>query len=114
MSFERTARLLGDVSTAVAKIAAFTTGLDRDGFLGDQKTISAVCHQLIVIGEAVKRLEHEADGPDWSGWARLRDVIAHRYDALDEERLWLVIKDEVPRLGIVARTALETLDRPPP
>lgn len=31
---------------------------DREGFLRDRKTQAAVLHQLVTVGEAVKRLSH--------------------------------------------------------
>lgn len=62
-----------------------------------------------MIGEAVTRLGPEAADPDWSGRARLRDVLAHRYDAIDDGRLWRVIKDEIPRPEATTRAALATI-----
>jgi uncharacterized protein with HEPN domain len=45
-----------DIAHAARLVIAFTQGMDQTAFLADQKTPSAVLHQLVVLGEAVKRL----------------------------------------------------------
>lgn len=51
--------------------------MDKEAFMGDDKTQSAIVFQLLIIGEAVKRLSPEirnqhAEIP-WSLIARMRD-----------------------------------------
>ena len=41
---------------SVEKIHRFVSGIDKDAFLKDQKTQSAVIMQLALIGELVKRV----------------------------------------------------------
>lgn len=48
-----------DIARAARAILTFTEGLRRETFLEDLKTQSAVLYQLMVIGEAVKRLSFE-------------------------------------------------------
>ncbi len=45
-----------DIAQAARLALEFARGLDQDAFLQDLKTQSAVAHQLMVLGEAVKRL----------------------------------------------------------
>jgi len=45
-----------DIARAVYLIQSFVAGMTKDIFLADQKTQSAVLHQLTIVGEAVKRL----------------------------------------------------------
>ena len=63
---------------------------------------AAIERKLEIIGEAVKRLTpafREAHPEvDWRGWTGLRDVIAHRYDELDEERIGFAAATDVPEL----------------
>jgi uncharacterized protein with HEPN domain len=40
-------------------VVAFKGDLDQSAFLNDLKTQSAILHQLLVLGEAVKRLSEE-------------------------------------------------------
>ena len=47
-----------DIVRAAQLILEFTSGVQRVSFQADLKTQSAVLHQLLVIGEAVKRLSN--------------------------------------------------------
>lgn len=48
-----------DIVRAAEAVLLFISGLRREQFFEDIKTQSAVLYQLIVIGEAVKRLSME-------------------------------------------------------
>lgn len=53
---ERDEGTLLDIAKAARAVLAFIEGLQQEQFLEDFKTQSAVLYQLIVMGEAVKRL----------------------------------------------------------
>ena len=63
------------------------------------KTQSAVMHQLLIIGEAVKRLSAEFRDTHpaipWSQIAGLRDILIHHYDRVDLAELWKTIASDV-------------------
>ncbi len=63
---------------------------------------SAVLHQLLVLGEAVRRLSDQFrtghSEIDWRGFAGLRDVLIHQYDKVDLDEVWKVGAEEVPEL----------------
>lgn len=56
---ERDEGTLLDIAKAARAVLTFMQGLQKEQFLEDFKTQSAVLYQLIVIGEAVKRLSFE-------------------------------------------------------
>ena len=56
---QRDAASLLDIVQAAELIVEFMQGIDRAAFERDLKTQSAVLHQLMVMGEAVKRLSFE-------------------------------------------------------
>ncbi len=73
---------------------------DADAFRGDLKTRAAVLHQLLLLGEAVKRLPEpfrsaHSDIP-WRRMAGLRDVLIHAYDEIDEAEVWRVLQHDLP------------------
>ena len=99
---QRDAATLLDIVQAAQLIIEFMQGIDRTAFERDLKTRSAVLHQLMVIGEAVKRLSCELRGrhPEipWTLIAGMRDRLIHRYDAVDEDEVWKTATVDVPNL----------------
>jgi len=59
MVSERIKALLVDLDAMAGRIQAFTKDLEAQAFQADAKTQSAVLHQFMVLGEAVKRLPEE-------------------------------------------------------
>jgi uncharacterized protein with HEPN domain len=61
-----------------------------------------VLHQLIVLGEAVKRLSPEGRATirdvDWKRIAGMRDVLTHEYDRVSVESVWRAVHSDVPSL----------------
>jgi uncharacterized protein with HEPN domain len=93
---------LEDMAGAAAKIIRFTRGMTFDEFVGDDVTYDAVLHNLLITGEAAKHVP----GPvrarygdvEWRKIAGLRDVLAHAYFGLEDETLWDVVHEKIPRL----------------
>ncbi len=56
MSKRRDDIVLEDTINAAQLVSAFVEGFEKDAFMDDWKTRSAVLYPLTVIGEAVKRL----------------------------------------------------------
>ena len=54
--------VIQDIINAARLVTEFVKGFDKDTFIRDWKTRSAVLYQLTVIGEAVKRLSKEFRG----------------------------------------------------
>lgn len=93
--------VLLDVYRAGRHALAFVEGVpDAEAFGRDLKTRSAVLHQLLVLGEAVKRLSSAFrdahPGVPWRQMAGLRDVLIHAYDIVDEVAVWHVLQRELP------------------
>ncbi len=91
-----------DIAQAARLILEFKQGMDKASFLNDIKTQSAVLHQLMVMGEAVKRLSqnfrtHHPAIP-WEFIAGMRDKLIHGYDIVDVEEVWKTAETDVPDL----------------
>lgn len=91
-----------DMARAARAVVSFMQGLEKDAFFEDYKTQSAVLYQLIVIGEAVKRvsLELRQQRPEipWAPMAGMRDHLIHGYDVVDWEEVWATATRDVPDL----------------
>lgn len=91
-----------DIDRAARYALAFVEGFSKQGFLEDVKTQSAVVHQLLIIGEATKRLSEEfraahRDIP-WRYISGMRDHLVHGYDAVDLDEVWNVLRRDLPAL----------------
>lgn len=91
-----------DIARAARLIQEFIEGVTKEEFLSDPKTQSSVLYQLLVIGEAVKRLSQEfraqRDDVPWSLIAGMRDHLIHAYDTVDWEEVWTTATRDVPHL----------------
>jgi uncharacterized protein with HEPN domain len=109
MSNNRDRASLVDIARAARKVLQYKGEMDKSAFLDDDKTHSAIVFQLLIIGEAVKRLSPElrsqhSDIP-WSLIARMRDNLIHRYDDIDLDEVWKTSNEDIPTL----LTAMEPL-----
>jgi uncharacterized protein with HEPN domain len=99
---ERDRAVLLDIVRAAELVSEFKAGMDKTTFLKDTKTQSAILHQLMVMGEAVKRLSSEfrACHPQipWALVAGMRDKLIHGYDIVDLEQVWRTAVSDVPVL----------------
>jgi uncharacterized protein with HEPN domain len=91
-----------DIALACRRIVRFRGLVDRQAFLADEKTVSAVLHQILVIGEAVKRLSQAFQGAHpgvpWRRISGMRDRLIHGYDNVDLNEVWKAVDSDVPAL----------------
>lgn len=91
-----------DIRNAAGLAAEFVEGIDKAAFLADVKTQSAVLHQLLILGEAVKRLSDAfrsaQPGLPWRMMAGMRDKLIHEYDSVDLDEVWQTVNVDLPEL----------------
>jgi uncharacterized protein with HEPN domain len=91
-----------DMAEAARKILRFKEGMDLAALLADDKTQSAITHQLLIIGEAAKSLSASftAQHPEipWQAMARMRDRLVHHYRATKVGEVWKAADEDVPAL----------------
>lgn len=101
---------LFDILTASKNITQFIIGMTLEQFENDIRTSFAVQHQLMVIGEATKRIspEFREKNPNvpWKKIAGLRDVLIHQYDNASSSQVWIAIQNELPALITNVETLL--------
>ena len=94
--------VLLDIAHAARLVAKFAAGKEKAAFLDDELTQSAVLHQILILGEAAKRLsaDFRALHPDvpWSDMAGMRDKLIHEYEAVDVEEVWSTATRDIPEL----------------
>lgn len=91
-----------DILVAARRAIEFGSSVSREEFFDDLKTQSAVLHQLLVLGEAVKRIsaEFRERHPDipWRQAAGMRDVVIHQYESVDLDAVWQTLENDLPKL----------------
>ncbi|MBE3069798.1 MAG: DUF86 domain-containing protein [Planctomycetes bacterium] len=102
MPLDRDPAAVLDIVTAARLILEFKRGMDFATFASDAKTLSAIIHQLLIIGEATKRLsaEFKAAHPaiPWQDVARMRDKMIHHYEEVNRREVWRAAETDIPAL----------------
>jgi uncharacterized protein with HEPN domain len=91
-----------DILNAARAAQRFVAGMTLEQFSGDEKTQSAVLHQLLVLGEAAKRVSAafraaHRDIP-WRLMTGMRDNLIHEYDEVELSDVWDTIARDLPSL----------------
>jgi len=91
-----------DILESIKNIEEYVRGMDKEKFLGDNKTQDAVLRKLEVIGEAVKNIPDEVKEKypeiSWKRIAGMRDIIIHEYFGVNLKRVWKTVEDDLPEL----------------
>jgi uncharacterized protein with HEPN domain len=108
---DHAAKYLWDAHRAAERIARFTAGSGRDGYLADDMMRAAVERQFEIIGEAfagLRRVDPDlADGiPDLPRIVAFRSLLIHAYATIDDRLVWAVVERELPKLRVVLANLL--------
>lgn len=99
---ERDEQALRDILKAAQQITTYVAGVTRESLASNTMRLDAVLYELVIIGEAARRLSSECrtSTPEipWREIIGMRNVITHDYDGTDEDELWLVIERDLPQL----------------
>jgi uncharacterized protein with HEPN domain len=93
---------IDDMIEACRRVMQYTEGLGRAQLVSGTMAHDAVLRNLEVLGEAAKNvpsaMRQRDDGIAWRRIAGLRDVLAHAYFGIDDDIVWSVVAEEVPKL----------------
>ena len=91
-----------DMLKAARLVVEFRGGMNKIAFREDPKTQSAILHQLLILGEAAKRVSTEFrtqhKSIPWKKIAGMRDKLIHEYDDVDLDEVWKTARSDIPRL----------------
>ena len=101
-SDNRDLAFLWDMREAALDILEFIKDVDFSEFASNKQLRYAVERQILVIGEAAKRVsenfkQSHSEIP-WKAIIGQRNILAHEYGEILVERIWLVAKDKIPEL----------------
>ena len=111
MSKRDTLLLLDDMVQAAQKIKRYTSGLDYDSFISDEKTLDAVVRNFEVIGKAANRIDSDfrEKNPEieWKRIRGFRNRIVHEYFGIDYEIVWDIIEKYLDEIIDWVETIIE-------
>jgi uncharacterized protein with HEPN domain len=115
MNMKRSAELyMRDILQYMERAEGHIDALDFKEFRRDNRTCDAVIRCIEVIGEATKNIPDEIRNKypsiPWRDMAGMRDKIIHGYFVVDFETIWLVVKEEIPKLKPMISRVLEDLE----
>ena len=91
-----------DILEAMSNVVEFTKGMSYEEFVKDTKTVYAVIRALEIVGEAAKNIPEDARKkyPDipWRSMVGMRDKLIHAYFGVKLERVWEVVKRDIPNI----------------
>ncbi len=103
-----------DIIQAMNAAEEFIRGMDYNEFIKDTKTIYAVIRAMEIIGEAAKNIPEEIREkyPEipWRQMSGMRDKVINEYFGVRLERVWEVIKKDIPNLKPLFEKILKDVD----
>ena len=93
---------VGDIIENMERAEKFVERMDYEGFAKDEKTHFAVIRCIEIMGEAAKHIPESIRQkyPEipWKDIAGMRDKVIHLYFGVNLERVWLVVKEDIPEI----------------
>lgn len=90
------------VLESIIKTEKFIADKSYKEFVADEKTVSAVLHELMILGEASARLSdkfrEEHNEIPFNEAIGMRNRIVHEYLAVRLETVWQTCRDDLPEL----------------
>ena len=102
---------VGDMIEFCDKVLSYTEGMDQDAFIADGLTYDATLRNLELIGEAATHIPSEVREAhseiQWRDIIATRNRLAHGYLGIDNDIIWDIIQNDVPKLLPALRKLLE-------
>jgi uncharacterized protein with HEPN domain len=107
LSEEADAELVAEILDAIGRVKTYVEPEGRAGFLKQALVYDAVYLNLLRIGECARFLSDaiKARRPDipWLDIVSLRNRVAHGYETLRPDVLWLIVSVSLPELDDALR-----------
>ena len=92
---------IDQIKDCIRKVESYTEGFNKEQFLKDEKTQSAVILQLTLIGEISKKISDQTKAAldiPWKDIIGFRDRAIHDYFQVNLNIVWDTVVEDVPKL----------------
>ncbi len=93
----------------------FVSGMSYEKFINDKKTYLAVLRCIDIMSEAAKHVPENIHNKypqvPWKDIAGMMDKTSHRYFRVSLEKVWLVLKEDVPTLKPLIGKVLDDMQK---
>ena len=93
---------LQDIRESILAIEEYIQNLTEDEFYSNRQVQDAIIRRLEIIGEAVKNVDDDFRNRypqiPWKKIAGMRDIIAHEYFGVKLDRVWDVVRKDLPHI----------------
>lgn len=114
MSKSADSHLVAEITDAAARVRLYLALEGRDGFMQQELIYDAVCMNLLRVGECARFLSSSMKTRlptiPWPDIINLRNRVAHSYETLRPEVLWLIASVDLPELASALQGAAEGQD----
>jgi uncharacterized protein with HEPN domain len=101
------------ISECIERIESYTGGKNKQEFMDSTLIQDAIIRNLQLLAESTQRLSDAAkerqSGIDWYKIAVFRNVLVHDYLGIDIERVWNILRKDLPVLNEAIHIMLEEL-----
>ena len=95
---------------AISEIENYTVNIDLNTFLNNSMMRFASIKQIEIIGEAANLITQETKNKivniNWQQIVGMRHILVHQYFGVDNNLIWQVIIDDIPKLKIEVQQAI--------
>ncbi|HCZ35627.1 MAG TPA: DUF86 domain-containing protein [Cytophagales bacterium] len=99
---------------SISEIEQYTSKAKFTTFLENSMMRFACVKQMEIIGEAANYITEETKSKfteiQWRQIIGLRHILVHEYFGIDNNLIWQIIADDIPKLKVSIQKVLESLD----
>jgi len=92
------------IGECIDRIESYTQGMTKEAFLAAGMVQDAVIRNLQTMAESTQRLSARAKESrremDWYKIAGFRNILVHDYLGVDLEKIWVIVRNDLPALKI--------------
>ena len=107
-------KYLFDIKIAIELIHSFSSEIATfEQYEEDYKTQSAVERKLVIIGEAINKIQKVNSGISFENDHQIvafRNRLVHAYDSIDNSIVWLILKKHLGNLEKEVNSNIEELN----